>query len=79
MSVQRCICHNVPFTTVVALRDQGLNFVAIRERTRCCTGCTLCEPYVRLAIETGRTSFAPLSPVEAAQIMARAVPTPTTR
>ncbi len=74
MSVAHCICHNVPFTRVVQLRAQGRTFDEIRHETRCCTGCTLCEPYVRLAIETGRDTFPILSPGDIDAVLARAAP-----
>ncbi|MFN0011644.1 MAG: bacterioferritin-associated ferredoxin [Phycisphaerales bacterium] len=76
MSVTHCICHNVPFSRVVALRAQGRTFEQIRQETRCCTGCTLCEPYVRLAIETGRETFPILSSGEIEAVLARAAPGP---
>jgi len=55
-AVTRCVCRDVPFTRVAALHAEGLDFDAIRARTGCCTGCSMCEPYVRLTIATGRTS-----------------------
>lgn len=72
MSVAHCICHNVPFSRVVQLRTLGRTFAQIREETRCCTGCTLCEPYVRLAIETGRDTFPILSTGQIEAVLARA-------
>ncbi|MGP1273588.1 MAG: (2Fe-2S)-binding protein [Phycisphaerales bacterium] len=63
MPVDRCVCHAVPFTELTRLIDAGLRTVdELSERTACCTGCGMCEPYVRLVIATGRTSFPPLSP-----------------
>ncbi len=57
MSVDRCVCMNVPFSEMLELRAQGLSFADIRERTGCCSGCGMCEPYVRVALATGRTEL----------------------
>lgn len=72
MSVNRCICHDVPFTRIAQLRNAGLTFAQVRAQTRCCTGCSLCEPYVRLTLETGRTEFPVLTPAQVDAVMARA-------
>lgn len=70
-AVTRCVCRDVPFTRIAALhRDQGLDFDAIRARTGCCTGCSMCEPYVRLTIATGRTSHPILDAKAARDAMA---------
>lgn len=75
MAVDRCICHDVPFTRIAALRAAGCTFEEVREQTKCCTGCTLCEPYVRLTLETGRTEFAVMTPAEVEAVLARGVST----
>jgi bacterioferritin-associated ferredoxin len=58
MAVDRCVCHEITFAALKRLADtEGLDFDGLRARTRCCTGCGLCEPYVRLMLKDGRTSF----------------------
>lgn len=62
MGVDRCICHNVTFAELLRMhRETGAAFEALRERTGCGSGCGLCEPYVRLAIKTGRTALPVMS------------------
>jgi len=73
MAVERCVCHDVSFDEIRrALDVEGLDFAAIQRRTQCCTGCGMCEPYVRLVLETGRTRLPVLSPEEVASVMRRA-------
>jgi bacterioferritin-associated ferredoxin len=70
MAVDRCVCRDVPFSRLAELVAGGARTVAeLSAQTGCCTGCGMCEPYVRLVIETGRTRFAVLPPHEAARIM----------
>ncbi len=58
MAVDRCVCHEVPFEDLVRLnREQGLSLEQLMDRTGCCTGCTSCEPYVRIALATGETDL----------------------
>lgn len=68
--VDRCLCLDLTF---IALRRlavaQRLDFDALRDRTGCCTGCTMCEPYVRVMLRTGRTSLPVMSPDECAAAM----------
>lgn len=72
MRVDRCVCHNLTFESLKSIRDrEGLDFEGLRARTRCATGCRLCEPYIRLMIESGRTAFPVLSDGEVRDIMAR--------
>lgn len=35
----------------------GLDFDALQAKTRCCTACKMCEPYVRRMLLTGETVF----------------------
>lgn len=58
MGVRACVCHELPFEWLLSLaRREGLAFEALRDRTGCCTSCSLCEPYVREMLESGRTDF----------------------
>lgn len=72
--VSRCICENVSFARIAELAQppNGLDFEQIRERTNCCTGCGMCEPYVRLVIEQGVSSLPILSAQQCDEIMDRA-------
>ncbi len=70
MPVDRCVCHSVPFTELKELVDAGVRTVdELSERTDCCTGCGMCEPYVRLVIHTGKTAFPVLAPHEIERIL----------
>lgn len=58
MKVDRCVCHSLPFDQLKAVAAaSNLDFDALKERTRCCSNCSLCEPYVRRMLETGETAF----------------------
>ena len=72
MAVSRCICHNVPFTRVKHLAAEGCTFAEISAQTKCCTGCKMCEPYVRTVIKTGHTFLPILGPAQIRAIMAEA-------
>ncbi|MFI4896698.1 MAG: hypothetical protein ACIARR_02615 [Phycisphaerales bacterium JB059] len=70
-----CVCHRVSFAELLALADRldperslGENALieALSARTRCCTGCGTCRPYLRLALRTGQTRL-PLMGVEQAR------------
>jgi len=54
MAVDRCVCHEVSFTELKELaRSAGCTLEELRDKTDCCTGCGMCEPYVRLMLKTG--------------------------
>ena len=58
MPVDRCVCHNIPFTELKRLVDAGTTSLdQLAAAPKCCTGCGMCDPYVRLLIATGQTSF----------------------
>ena len=74
MGIDRCVCHDVTFASLKVLArqfdpraaspeaDPGVVDLASRELRRitgCTTGCGMCEPYIRLMLETGRTRFTP--------------------
>ena len=64
--VDRCVCRDVTFATLVRLRrEEGLSLDALRERTGCCATCRMCEPYVRVALCSGRTVLPVLTAPEA--------------
>ncbi|MFG0276184.1 MAG: hypothetical protein ACF8QF_14125 [Phycisphaerales bacterium] len=63
-TVTRCVCRELEFADLLErARREHLDFHALRERTGCCTGCSMCEPYVRLTLATGRTEHPILSAV----------------
>jgi len=77
MPVDRCVCHQVPFAELLRLaRDEGLGIDALVERTGCTTGCGTCEPYIRLAIATGRHELPPMSPAQIDAILDHLSPDP---
>lgn len=68
--VDRCVCLNVTFAALKQLhKKEGLNLQSLIDRTGCCTGCSTCEPYVRLTLRTGKTRFPVLTPTEMADAM----------
>lgn len=77
MAVTRCICHDRSFEELRSLAAaENLALEQLKERTGCCTGCGMCEPYVRLMLTTGRTTFPVLSAAETAEIMRSPSPQP---
>lgn len=62
MSVDRCICHDVPFRRVLDLAADGATFEQICDQTGCGTGCGMCEPYARLALFLGVDRLPVLTP-----------------
>lgn len=69
MAVNRCVCRNVSFRNLLDLHvREGLTLDQLMDRTGCCTGCTTCEPYVRLTLMTGETDHPVLSAREIGQI-----------
>lgn len=69
MGVSRCICHNVPFTTIAEMAKRGMTFAQIQTETKCSTGCAMCEPYVHVVIRTGRTIVPVLSQAQVDAVM----------
>lgn len=68
--VTHCICHDLSFD---ALRERAqrdhLDIEALKNATGCCTGCGMCEPYVRLMLKTGQTAIPVLSPARCTELM----------
>ncbi len=70
MPVDRCVCHQVPFTTLNEMVRRGHDVetqsaeqihAALSAKTKCSTGCGMCKPYILRMIETGQTSFPPIT------------------
>ncbi len=58
MPVTRCVCHNLSFDELKRRADaERLSFEQLRDRTRCASGCGMCEPYIQLMLLTGETRF----------------------
>lgn len=69
MTVDRCVCREKSFAELKSLAErEGLDFESLRDRTGCGASCGLCEPYVRLMLRSGRTSFPLLSEGEARRV-----------
>jgi NAD(P)H-nitrite reductase large subunit len=64
MPVTHCVCYNISFDELKGLseREALRTLDELRERTKCCTGCGMCEPYVQLMLRTGQTRFRVLTP-----------------
>ena len=57
--VDRCVCEDTTFSELIAIaRAEGLDFDTLTERTGCALRCGLCEPYIREALQTGRSAMA---------------------
>ena len=53
--VRKCVCFDVTFAEI---RRGGVKSVReIEDRFGAGTGCQTCQPYLRLMLETGETSF----------------------
>jgi len=61
MSVERCVCFDVPFTLIARLAREGRTLERIRAETGCSGGCGMCKPYIDVVIATGRTVLPVLS------------------
>lgn len=73
--VRYCVCTDQSFAELRQIAsERGLGLEQLKQATGCCGGCGTCEPYVRLMLTTGRTSFPVLSPIQCRTIMA--APTP---
>jgi bacterioferritin-associated ferredoxin len=58
MPVTRCVCHRLSFDDLKAVAaSQGIGYDELKRQTRCASGCGMCEPYIRLMLITGETSF----------------------
>lgn len=66
MPVDRCICHQISFSDIKTIaNERGLTTVQeLRAEKICCTNCRLCEPYIRMLLESDKTSFQPLVKIE---------------
>jgi bacterioferritin-associated ferredoxin len=62
-TVDRCVCCELPFASVLALaRREGLTTLEeVRQRIELGTGCGLCLPYAATALATG-TAAVPIAP-----------------
>lgn len=75
VSVDRCICHELPFSHLLKVaRDGNLSFEELSLQTGCSTGCGMCGPYVRLVLHTGRTRLPVLSESQIASLLASPPP-----
>lgn len=73
--VRYCVCTDQSFVELHRIAcEQGLGLEQLKLATGCCGGCGTCEPYVRLMLTTGRTSFPVLSPMQCRQVMAAPPP-----
>ena len=63
MGVNRCICHDVPFTDLWAMLqdDPKPTLHELARRTGCGTGCGMCVPYIKRMMESGETDLPVMS------------------
>lgn len=58
MCVDRCICSEISFRTLIEIASrESLDFDELCERTGAAQSCSMCAPYLRAALRTGRVSF----------------------
>ena len=59
--VNRCICHSKSFLEIQAFaREEEITTVTeLQARDFSCNSCKMCEPYVNLMFQTGKTEFEP--------------------
>jgi bacterioferritin-associated ferredoxin len=63
MPIDRCVCFNVPFSTLKEYAIQhSCGLKGLRAKFGCGRGCALCVPYIRAMLRSGRTSFDPAVP-----------------
>ena len=56
--VDRCVCTDSTFGSLLtAAREQNLGLDELAEQTGCGERCSLCRPFIRAALETGKTVF----------------------
>ncbi len=57
--VTRCICYDISFAEVKKIVDEEAitSLEELREKDICCNNCLMCEPYVEMVLETGKTEF----------------------
>lgn len=73
--VDRCICANITFASLKKLADErSLTLDQLKDCTGACTQCSMCEPYLRLMFETGRTTFVPLTTAQIDAVMSKQCP-----
>lgn len=69
--IDRCICQGVTLAELKAVAERdGLDFDGLKAATGCCTGCTLCEPYIRVMLKTGVTELRVMTRREASRVCA---------
>ncbi|NUQ68426.1 MAG: hypothetical protein HUU18_09125 [Phycisphaerales bacterium] len=75
MSVDRCVCHNVTFATLLDLsRRVGPSLGALSAATGCGTSCGRCMPYILLTLKTGRTRWIPQDEAGLRRLLAQVDP-----
>ncbi len=62
--VDRCVCRCVPLSATLRLRESEPDITAEGAMERLGMGdrCGMCIPYIRAALETGRSEFSPGEP-----------------
>lgn len=59
--VTQCVCHHKTFVEIEAFaKFMGFSTVdELRDADFCCQKCKMCEPYIEMALKTGKTKFIP--------------------
>lgn len=67
VTVDRCVCHDVRFTTVLdwASDEGSSDLEAIRERFGCTSSCGMCRQYLVEALRTGHAAVGLMMPGQA--------------
>lgn len=70
MAVSRCVCKNVPFSSIQSMSRGGhATLEEVTQRTGCGTGCGMCIPYVRVVLLTGLTQVPVLNASQLARVL----------
>ncbi|HCD53236.1 MAG TPA: hypothetical protein DEQ34_12355 [Balneolaceae bacterium] len=59
--VTKCVCKKITFKEIkVYVEEHGVQDVEeLRDAGVCSSKCRMCDPYIRLMMETGETEFKP--------------------
>ena len=56
--VTHCVCRNISFAELLSIqRAAGCSYEALRDQTGCGERCAYCEPYIKIALRTGKPAI----------------------
>ena len=57
--VNRCICFDTTFAEILRRLEDGQSIDDIVDETGCGSGCSMCQPYIKLTILTNQSEHQP--------------------